>query len=142
MAISEDDVVHLRNRLKEVVGVRASGTLISMFPPGGWDDVARIEHIDAAKNELRHEIAQVRSELVVEIAGLRVDMANLRAELKEEISGVRAELKDEITSVRAELKDEIRELRVEMHSLFRRQTNWIAGFMGTLTVSMIVALLR
>ena len=111
--------------------MRAASTLMSMFPPDGWADVARIEHVERATTELRQEVTQLRADVVVEIAGVRVEMAHMRAELKDEISGVRAGLKDEIAA-----------LRVEMHALFRRQTSWIAGFMGTLTVSMVVALLR
>ena len=63
------------------------------------------------KTEFKAGIQEVRSEI-----------AAVRTELKEEIAAVRTELKEDIAGLRTELKEAIAGLRTELHKSLRMQT--------------------
>ena len=95
MDTDNEDVLHMKSRFKEAVGVRATDTLLAHLAPDGWAAIARIEHVDAAAADVRAGLEQLRRDVSTQI---------------------------------------------------RRQTAWVAGFMGTLSVavavSVVVALVR
>ena len=74
------------------------------------------------KVEFKAGIQEVRSEIAAVRTELKKEIAELRTELKGEIAELRTELKGEIAELRTELKGEIAELRTELHKSLRIQT--------------------
>ena len=71
-----------------------------------------------AKNELKTDIANLRTELKGDMADLKAelkgDMADLKAELKGDMADLKAELKGDMADLKAELKGDMAELRTEL----------------------------
>lgn len=128
MSVSQSRLLELHARLKEVIGVDASSTMMDLLPPDDWNTVVRVHHLDAFHGQLRAE--------------LQVAVAELRSEFRTEISALRTELFGEINSLRTETQGAIGELRADMHKLAAVQTRWMAGLLGSLVVAMIIALVR
>jgi uncharacterized coiled-coil DUF342 family protein len=97
---NQSDQLALRSRLEEVLGRENATTLFAMFAQR--DDLATKGELAAVRDELRTDIAEVRS-----------DLTSFRNELKTEIAEVRSDL----TSFRNELKTEIAEVRSDLTSL-------------------------
>ncbi|MCX8566424.1 MAG: Protein of unknown function (DUF1640) [Glomeribacter sp. 1016415] len=76
--------------------------------------------IRAVRNDLSKEIKEVRSELSNEIKDVRNELSNeikdVRNELSNEINGVRNELSNEINGVRNELNNKIDGVRNELNN--------------------------
>lgn len=117
MSVSQSRLRELHARLKEVIGVNASSTMMDLLAPDDWNTVVRVHHLDAFHGQLRAE--------------WQVAIAELRSEFRTEIS-----------SLRTEFHTEIGELRADMHKLAAVQTRWMAGLLGSLVVAMIIALVR
>lgn len=128
MSVSQSRLLELHARLKEVIGVDASSTMMDLLPPDDWNTVVRVHHLEAFHGQLRAE--------------LQVAVAELRSEFRTEISALRTELFGEINSLRTETQGAIGELRADMHKLAAVQTRWMAGLLGSLVVAMIIALVR
>lgn len=128
MSVSQSRLLELHARLKEVIGVDASSTMMDLLPPDDWTTVVRVHHLEAFHGQLRAE--------------LQVAVAELRSEFRTEISALRTELFGEINSLRTETQGAIGELRADMHKLAAVQTRWMAGLLGSLVVAMIIALVR
>jgi ribosomal protein L29 len=111
-AVSEGARNDLYNGLSEVLGRERAETLMSYLPRYDPEAVATHSDID----ELRREIAE------------------LRTELKGEIAELRTELKGEIAELRTELKGDIAELRTVTSSqaaaLLSLQRTLITGFIA------------
>ncbi len=139
MSVSQSRLLELHARLKEVIGVDASSTMMDLLPPDDWNTVVRVHHLDAFRE-------QFRAELQVAVAGLRAEfhaeINTLRTELFGEINTLRTELFGEINALRTESRGAIGELRADMHKLAAVQTRWMAGLLGSLVVAMIIALVR
>jgi ribosomal protein L29 len=122
-AVSEGARNDLYNGLSEVLGRERAETLMSYLPRYDPEAVATHSDID----ELRREIAELRTELKGEIA-------ELRTELKGEIAELRTELKGDIAELRTELKGDIAELRTVTSSqaaaLLSLQRTLITGFIA------------
>lgn len=132
MSVSQSRLLELHARLKEVIGVDASSTMMDLLPPDDWNTVVRIHHLEAFRDQLRTEFR----------AELQVAVAELRTEFRTEINALRTELFGEINALRAENRGAIGELRADMHKLAAVQTRWMAGLLGSLVVAMIIALVR
>ena len=48
----------LAERLEEVLGSSAAGTLMDHLPPEGWNNLARREDLELATERLRREISE------------------------------------------------------------------------------------
>lgn len=143
MSVSQSRLLELHARLKEVIGVDASSTMMDLLPPDDWNTVVRVHHLDTFREQLRTEF---RAELQVAIAELRTEfhaeINTLRTEFHAEINALRTELFGEISSLRTETHGMFGELRADMHKLAAVQTRWMAGLLGSLVVAMIIALVR
>ena len=113
MAITGAQRLELHQTMRGLVGVGPADTLMECLPFDGWDGIARVEHVELATTRMEAKLEQ-------RIAEVRIEMGELRTELKDEIGG----------------------LRVEMHQGFARQNRWMAGYMLTFIVGMIIALVR
>ena len=67
MAMTESRRFELHGTLREKLGVDAADTLMAHLPPSGWDDVARIHHIDALRTGLEAELESLRGESLAEM---------------------------------------------------------------------------
>lgn len=67
MAVTESAKHNLYTYLEETMGQERATTLMEMVSPTGWADVA-------TKQDLKHEIALLRTELKGEIGGLRNEL--------------------------------------------------------------------
>lgn len=139
MSVSQSRLLELHARLKEVIGVDASSTMMDLLPPDDWNTVVRVHHLDAFHGQLRAELQVAVAELRSEF---RTEISALRTEFRTEISALRTELFGEINSLRTETQGAIGELRADMHKLAAVQTRWMAGLLGSLVVAMIIALVR
>lgn len=150
MSVSQSRLLELHARLKEVIGVDASSTMMDLLPPDDWNTVVRVHHLDAFREQFRAElqvaVAGLRTEFHAEINTLRAEfhteINTLRTELFGEINTLRTELFGEINALRTESRGAIGELRADMHKLAAVQTRWMAGLLGSLVVAMIIALVR
>ena len=93
MSVSQSRLLELHARLKEVIGVNASSTMMDLLPPDDWNTVVRIHHLDALGDQLRTEFR----------AELQVAVAELRTEFRTEINALRNEFHTEISALRTEL---------------------------------------
>lgn len=167
MSVSETDRLELHQAIRGVIGVRPAEIFMECIIPRDWDSVVRVDQFNAFHAEMRAEFADLRAEFEIlrgdvtqENSSLRAEFAALRADVTQENSSLRAEFADlraefeilranvtsQIAELRAEMKQGFAELRLEfgtqLERSLRRQTQFMLGFMGTLTLSMIVALLR
>lgn len=61
MSISNADRHELHNALGELLGEREANTLMEHLPPVGWADVATKRDLDHLEDQLRLEIAELRT---------------------------------------------------------------------------------
>ena len=61
MTISNADRHDLHNALGELLGEREANTLMEHLPPVGWADVATKRDLDHLEDQLRLEIAELRT---------------------------------------------------------------------------------
>ncbi len=92
--------------------------------------VATVRDAIAENVATKADVTEASNELKLEIAGVRTEIANARTELKEDIAGVRAELKDDIEKVSKEISD----LRTVMYRF--------GAFMIATTVGLVVTLMK
>ena len=149
MNVTEADRLELHQAIRGVIGVRPADIFMECIIPRDWDDLVRVDQLNAFRAEMRAEFAELqtefadlRAEVRGDVAGLRTEFADLRAGFTE----LRAHVDGEIAALRAEMRQGFTELRMEFRTQLqmslRRQTQFMLGFMGTLTVSMIIALVR
>jgi len=94
-------------------------------------DLVRRGDLDAARTELKAEIAALRTELKAEIGDLRADMAALRTDLKAEIAALRSELKADIRESELRLEAKIEAIKADI-------LNRVFGLiLGTLVVNIV-----
>ena len=124
MNVTEADRLELHQAIRGVIGVRPADIFMECIIPRDWDDLVRVDQLNASRAEMRAEFSE-----------LRIEFAELRAEVRGEIAGLRAEMRQGFTELRLEF-------RTQLETSLRRQTQFMLGFMGTLTLSMIIALLR
>jgi hypothetical protein len=97
MAVDEAARHQLYSSLESTLGPDATSTLMSLLPPVGWADVATRQDLTSLGNELRAEIAGIRSE-----------MSELRADMHEQIGGLRTDMHEQIGGLRTELHTSLR----------------------------------
>ena len=118
--------------MQEVIGVDNANTFMELATPRDWDDVVRVQQLDAA-------VAGLRAELKSDISDVRLEIADLRTELRTEFSAVRTEMRTGF----AEMRTDMAGLRTEMTGFvaaeIRRQTQWIIGVLTSLSVALIIA---
>ena len=111
--------------LAEALGEATQGDLATKA------DLAEIRtEIAKLKNELKTEIADLRTERKAEVAEIRTEIADLRTELKSEIAGLRSEQRTESAAVRAEIADTKTNL-----------LKWVIGAIGFQTVLILGAVI-
>lgn len=149
MSVSETDRLELHQAIRGVIGVRPAEIFMECIIPRDWDSVVRVDQFNAFHAEMRAEFADLRAEFEILRGDVTQENSSLRAEfaaLRAEFEILRADVTSQIAELRAEMKQGFGELRLEfgmqLERSLRRQTQFMLGFMGTLTLSMIVALLR
>jgi uncharacterized protein (DUF3084 family) len=120
----EDLRLQARQELEGIgVSPESASFLVHDRPPGGWESLV-------TSDQLRAEIAGLRTELHDEVGGLRT-------ELRDEIATLRTETREEFGKVRAEMANLAAELRKEMQS----QTRWLTGVL-LVGMSLVAGILR
>lgn len=87
MTISEAQRNELHNRLVEVLGGPAAGTLMSYLPPVGWADVAT-----------KQNISILESRLQAQFDGLRAEFGELRSGIDTRLLQMEVKLGDKLRS--------------------------------------------
>ena len=163
--VTEPERLELHQAMRGLVGTGPANTLMELATPRDWDQVVRTHHltlaVDGLRSDVQRDLADLRAELKQDIADLRAelkqdindlrtelkkDMVELRMELKQDINDLRLELTEEIANLRTELKQDINDLRTEVISRISTElqtlSRWIIGVLTTLSVSLIVAVVR
>lgn len=122
------------------MGPELAAIAMELTPPTAWGDLVTKRDLDQFGNELRSEMAQLRSELLGEFHGelsevrgeLRGEISELRGEIGElrgDVRGEISELRGEINGLHHKIDGEIGKLRAEMHQLSSRTTRTFIGLL-------------
>ncbi|MDQ6523513.1 hypothetical protein RB608_07890 [Nocardioides sp. LHD-245] len=91
-------------------------SIITMIGVGVSVLVTISRRLDALRDELKGDIADLRAELKGDIADLRAELKGEDASIRRELALVRDELKGEVAALRAEVKTDIAALRDEVRT--------------------------
>ena len=95
-------------------------------------------HMDHRFSDMENATAELARRMDAQRDELKGDIAELRTELKADIAELRTELKGDIAGLRSELKGEMARLVQHMDT----QTRWIVGVQFLTLLALIAALLR
>lgn len=93
-------------------------------------ETVREKWTDERLDDLKDEVATLRTEM-------RDEFRAVRDEMRSEFRAVRDEMKGEFRAIRAEMSDEFTAIRAEMHAGFESMHRTMVQFGGILIVALI-----
>lgn len=119
----------LSSRFYEKMGDEATAELVN------WLNDVDAEFRAQLRDSNDRNWDRFRADLNAAKAELRTEMASMRGEIRGEIAGLRGDLESGLAALRGELRSEIQSgdaaLRAELHSELRIQLRWMFGFWAT-----------
>lgn len=114
MPVDEAARHELHQRLADVLGADATGTLMELLPPVGWADVATRQDLDALGHRVDARLSGVREEMAELRADVRTSMADLRTDMRTEMADLAKDLRAEMADLGTGLGTQMTDLRLEM----------------------------
>ena len=139
MSVSEAQRHQLYRTLESTLGEEATNTMIELFPPSDWSDVATKDDLEASESRLDAAIDRLD-------AGLRSRIDSLNVSLNSRINGLKAGVRADIAVLRTEMgaartqmvtKSDLMDLRQEIN---RDQRTLVISLVSAMAVITSVAL--